>query len=173
MVEWRDVSGFNGVVQVSNTGKVRSTGTKTCPPHEYVQTLSCWGYPRVHIHLGNVNKNMVVHRLVAKAFIPNPKNKKQVNHINGDKTDNRVENLEWCTASENCRHRERVIWKGEHRSGKKKRRVICLDTGEIFESLHDANYYIFGRKSNDIGIAIKRGFLCGGKRWAYVKEKDV
>ena len=167
MIEWRDVPEFDGIIQVSNTGLVRSAGTKTHPPHEYTQSLSCWGYPRVHINLNGKNKNLVVHRMVAKAFIPNPENKKQVNQNNGNKTDNRVENLEWCTPSENCQHRERVIWNGAHPSGRRKRKVVCLDTGEEFESLHDANYSVYGRRSNNIGIAIKQGSLCRGQRWAY------
>ena len=170
MVEWKDVKEFNGIIQVSNTGKVRSVGTKTHPSHEYVQTLSCWGYPRVHVHLSDINKNIAVHRLAAKAFIPNPENKPQVNHINGDKTDNRIENLEWCTASENSKHREEIIWNGEHLGGRKKRPVINLDTGEVFPSVKEATYSIFGRRTNDVGTAIKRNHLCGGSRWGYVKE---
>lgn len=170
MVEWKDVKEFNGIVQVSNTGRVRSVGTKTHPPHEYVQRLSCWGYPSIHIHLGGINKNIVVHRLVAKAFIPNPENKPQVNHINGNKADNRIENLEWCTASENSKHREEKIWNGEHLGGRKKRPVINLDTGEVFPSVKEATYRMFGRRANDVGKAIKNSYLCGGSRWDYVKE---
>lgn len=173
MVEWRNVDGFGGIVQVSNTGAVRSTGTCSHPPHEYVQRLSCWGYYVVHIHLGDKNKILPVHRLVALSFVDNPENKPQVNHIDGNKKNNNADNLEWCTASENCIHREKIVWGGKHISGKKKRKVICKDTGEVFDSLHDANYAVFGRRANDIGIAIRRGIKCGGKEWCYVEDKEA
>jgi hypothetical protein len=62
------------------------------------------GYLRVGIYFNKKANIQSVHRLVAESFIPNPKNKPQVNHINGIKTDNRVENLEWVTSSENVKH---------------------------------------------------------------------
>jgi len=66
------------------------------------------GYKTLILYSGNVAKNKMIHRLVASAFIPNPENKKEVNHKDGNKLNNNVENLEWCTPSENQYHSHRT-----------------------------------------------------------------
>jgi len=72
---------------------------------EYPQRKDRYGYLRITVYLGNGKyKVMMVHRLVAKEYLPNPDNKPQVNHIDGNKENNRVENLQWVTASENQKH---------------------------------------------------------------------
>ena len=97
---WRDIAGYEGLYQVSNCGRVKSfyRGGRILK-----QSLKR-GYMFVELYLNTNGKIHIVHRLVAQAFIPNPLNKLEVNHINGIKTDNRVENLEWVTRSENEQH---------------------------------------------------------------------
>lgn len=100
---WRDIAGYEGLYQVSNFGRVRRL-RKATPPYVLELRLDNKGYPRVFLsHDGEV-KNKLVHRLVAQTFIPNPDSKPEVNHLNGDKTNNHVENLGWATRAENQQH---------------------------------------------------------------------
>lgn len=105
---WRDIKDFEGIYQVSNTGKVKRIG-------DYKNQSASWkaeekilragnngnGYLFVNLMKNNKRCRQYVHRLVAMAFIPNPDNKKAVNHIDCDRSNNNVENLEWSTYKEN------------------------------------------------------------------------
>lgn len=96
MEEWRTVLGYEGIYQISSIGRVKNAYGHILKPE-----TSRNGYKRVTFY---DRKKFQVHRLVAIAFIPNPEDKDVVNHKNGDKLDNSVENLEWSTWSENLKH---------------------------------------------------------------------
>ena len=117
MEEWRDVPGYEGLYQVSNLGRVRSEKRSTTRGVILKGKINTHGYVEVTLSKKNVRKTARVHRMVAIAFIPNPEGKPQVNHRNGDRSDNRAENLEWCTASENMVHARDVL---HHLGGKRK-----------------------------------------------------
>lgn len=108
-VEWRSIEGFEGIYEISSDGRVRSlnynhTGNvgelALCPtPNDY--------YKAILSYKGDISRPLI-HRLVATAFIPNPKNLPQVNHIDENKTNNEVSNLVWCTAKDNANHGTRI-----------------------------------------------------------------
>lgn len=99
-MNWKPIKDFVGIYDVSNLGEVRRVGSISFLKKQ----LNNNGYHKVILYNGKFTKNSFVHRLVAQAFISNPENKPAVNHLNAVKTDNRVKNLEWCTAKENHRH---------------------------------------------------------------------
>ena len=111
--EWRDVKGYEGVYQVSNYGRVRScTRTITykngSKHHKQGKILTLVtnsdGYMVVGLNVFNKQKTCFVHRLVAEAFLEKIKGKNEINHIDENKKNNSVSNLEWVNRKENCNH---------------------------------------------------------------------
>ena len=107
--EWKPVEGWEGTYSVSNMGQVRSeartiirsNGSPLNLKSKIMANSICsWGYKRIQFD----GKSYCIHKLVAQAFINNPDNKPQVNHIDGCKTNNSVDNLEWVTRAENIQH---------------------------------------------------------------------
>lgn len=107
---WKDVVGYEGIYQVSNLGRVKSLPRNgTIKQERILKPHRVQGYLLAELFNRGAHKGKRIHRLVAEAFIPNPDNKREVNHIDGDKHNNRVENLEWVTSSENQLHAAYVI----------------------------------------------------------------
>lgn len=128
--KWRDIPGYEGLYQVSNFGRVRNhkgviLALNKRPSNTQERYL-------IKLSKNNKKRSFLVHRLVATAFIPNPEDKETVNHIDGDPLNNRSDNLEWATKSEN--HLHRVYSLGEH-SLLPCKPVRCVESGQIYPSL--------------------------------------
>lgn len=148
--------------EVSNLGNVRNRLTgKVLRPFKNGK-----GYLRVDLCKNGKEKTFLVHRLVATAFIPNPDNKPQVNHIDGCKSNNYISNLEWCNSSENVSHSYRtglshtIVTDKNHfktNNPNPKQKVRCIETQQEFESICDTARY-FGCDHGSIRQSIYKGY---------------
>lgn len=159
MEEWRDIPEYEGRYQVSNLGKVKNVES-----NYILKPIDSHGYKYVHFcHKGNKRKNKAIHRLVAMVFLPNPRNLPEVNHKDGDKSNNNVSNLEWCSHKQNNIHKSQVL----HKNWKK---VQCIETGEIFNSIQEASQF-YNRKQCGLVATLnhyKYRKTFGGYHWKYV-----
>lgn len=127
------------------------------------------GYERVSLCNKRIkHKRMTVHRLVAKAFIPNPDGLSQVNHINENKRDNNVENLELVTPLQNLEH-SNIIDKA---SKAKFTKIECVNTGKIYNSIKEVEDIYGLAHSNLVACCNGRRHTCGGLKWKYVEKED-
>ena len=177
---WKDSPGYEGMYQVSNLGQVRSYGRYCNNRYNKVwrpgRILSAGkdnkGYLTVVLCLNDTRHTVKVHRLVAELFIDNPENKDQVNHINGNKQENCVANLEWCTQSENMMHawqiglQSRVHKKNDSRSFKVTQHNDDMEIVGKFPSMMEAERQT-GINGASIARAAKKGGRAGGYFWKY------
>jgi len=145
---WKDIPGYEGIYQCSNMGRMRRISqeqwrkTPRSPKYRYIKgstssrTKVGW-YALVSLTSG---KRELLHRLIAKTFIPNPGNKPQINHIDGNPQNNRIDNLEWVTQSENMLHAFYVLGYVQSEETKQKRarklykKVIDHTDNRVYES---------------------------------------
>ena len=143
----KDIKGFEGLYSITDDGKVYS--------HRYGDYVKTCLKPNGYVYIGFYVSGAItynrVHRLVAEAFIPNPFNKPYVNHVNGCKSDNRVENLEWVTASENNKHAYSTGLADNTQSWDVYKDGKFVDTFYGYSEIIDR----YGISKNTIGNAIK------------------
>lgn len=100
--EWKDIQGYENYYQISNLGKIKSKYYSRI--RGYI--LNQGGYCVAQLCVKGKRKGFALHRLVAKHFIPNPLNLPEVNHLDFNKENNRIDNLEWCTSKDNTLHKK-------------------------------------------------------------------
>ena len=132
--QWKPIDGTDGKYEVSNLGHVRTNGQR---PGLLTLTKQKSGYRYAMIEIDGKSCNRRVHRLVAQHFLPNPDNMKEVNHIDGNKGNNHVSNLEWCTRSQNVKHSFDTGLKQPHRWTAEERRQIGERTKARHRKLTD------------------------------------
>lgn len=126
---WKDIKDYEGIYQVSNFGNVKSLGNSFSRKERLLKlSHQSKGYLTVVLQKNATRKMVLTHRLVAEHFIDNTESKPQVNHINGDKTDNIVENLEWVSHRENLDHaiKNNLTLKGEENRNSKLKDVDVI-----------------------------------------------
>lgn len=157
---------------VSNQGRVRNNKTgKIIKPFRIgskgQQYYAVDLYPK---------KSVRVHRLVAKAFISNPESKREVNHIDGNKLNNSVENLEWVTGSENCKHAYDVLGRKKFYGSSNcySKRIMRIEDGKVYGSLSEAVKDLNLSSHSHISLCLhgKRN-TAAGYHWQFVDEEDV
>lgn len=155
--EWRDVVGYKGLYMVSRKGRVKSLNYHRTGKEQILKPGdNGHGYLKVDLYKNGKPKTSRVNRLVLEAFVPNPEGKPEVDHINGDRTDNRVENLRWVTSRENM----------ENGPSKK---VLCVETGIIYPSLMEAYRQTGADHSHIIKCCKGKYKTAGGYHWQYAE----
>lgn len=161
---WKNIKGYEGFYQISNLGRVKSLKQKSFNREKIMKIIinPRFGYAQLNFRVNNKINCFKVHRLVAMAFIPNPENKPDVNHIDGNKLNNCVSNLEWCSKSENMIHAFKIglCFISEEKkiamlNGLRKKlckKVLQYDRFGNFIKEHDSTYdaadFVGGHQSN-------------------------
>lgn len=172
--KWKEVKGYEDIYEVSSLGRVR----RVCKTkYRYISLCEDGrGYLLFNLCKNKTKKATRVHRLVAETFIANPFFYPQVNHKNGIKTDNRVDNLEWVTPEQNCKH--------ARENGLQKTNGFKRQPGEAngFSKLKDEQVIEIRRKYTEEKLTYKQialeygihystvGYIIQRKRWAHIKE---
>ena len=157
---WKDVVGYEGLYEVSNFGRVKNLDQLRMPQNAFHKAkilkphLDKDGYPRIGMTKNKKRRNYTVHRIVARAFIPNPDNLPQINHKDGVPDNNHVDNLEWCTALYNIRHSVEIGLNPNEQA------IILknLETGEehYFQSQTKASLFL-GKNESYVSHCLSRG----------------
>ena len=165
--EWRDIPNYQGIYKISSLGRIINITTNKliCL---YARGKSSKNRPAVYLSKNGIRTWYSLSRLVATVFIPNPENKPEVDHINRNPLDNKVENLRWVTKSENCQNRNNVYLAHNFDGKRNDKPVICVDVKTFekiyFKKITSAAEYIFqlGKGKNIHTLSVNISACCQG-----------
>lgn len=160
---WKDVLGYEKYYQISNLGRIRNKDNG-----EVLKPSTTGGYCHISLRYGK-KKECLIHRLVAEAFIQNPFNLPCVNHLDEDKQNNKVDNLEWCTYKQNCNYGKGALGRNQ--------RIIQYDLQgnaiKIWDSMKQVCEEL-GLKYQGISACCRgKHKTCGGYAWTYANIVDI
>ena len=180
MEEWKDIVivrngityDYTGLYKVSNTGKIYSLVKNKIMKNKNTKA----GYLVMGLTKNKKSETFYVHRIVASMFLENPHNYEQVNHKDEDKTNNNIENLEWCSSDYNANYgtrNEKVSEsrkKYSHDKNPRAKKVICIETEQVFGCIKDAGEY-YGINKQGINNCCKgKQLTAAGYHWMYYEE---
>lgn len=171
---WKDIEGYEGHYQVSTLGRVRNLWTdRILKPSK---CGGCLNYLHVILYQGThiSRKSFMVHRLVARAFLPNPYNMPEVNHIDGNGCNNDVSNLEWIEHRDNLIHSFRVLGRKVAIGEATSKKVIRIEDGQVFNSIIEAAHACGHSNSTSITLCVtgKRP-TAYGYHWKYADVMNL
>jgi hypothetical protein len=181
--EWKDIEGYEGHYMISNYGRVMSVFKKAENKIKKPR-MHKLGYWTLNLIVNYEFKSFVIHRLVAMAFLLNPENKEQVNHIDGVKTNNHVSNLEWVTRSENCLHAFKLGLRTpsslgkfnelHHRSKVTYQYTVNGDFVREYPSLSEAarSNGLLAGNIGSVATGRKKCITAGGFKWSYLPPEQ-
>ena len=179
MEEWRPIKDYEGLYEVSNMGRVKNLNYKGSGKEKILKNIKRRkGYLMVILTKNGKRRGFLVHRLVAEAFIPNPNNLPEVNHIDRDRANNHVDNLEWVTHSDNMKHSYKLGINCEPlRKYSQENRKKVTNGKNVFGSISEAADWLFkkgyskNKKSAIAGISAvvrEKRKTFGGYSWKYI-----
>jgi hypothetical protein len=172
MEMWEDIKDYEGLYQISNLGNVKSIKKGIV-----VGDIIKGGYRRIPLYKNGKYKRFMIHRLVAEAFVKNPDNKPEIDHIDGNSLNNMADNLRWCSHKENLNNpitlkRKSIAQLGNHMTGRfgalhhNSKKVLCIETKTVYGGIAEAERQTGIKHISNVCCGSRQ--TAGGYHWQYL-----